>query len=343
MAVCLVVPSLAQVQKYFGIVGLVVYAAAVPAVLFLAREWEPAEEDARYLTLCTFALVVLAFAILYPLAKSGALGAGSDADDAYNAAVREMLHGRYPYYAKTYLGNLMHALPGSLFLATPFVLLGNSAYQGLFWIGLFFLVFGKTFGYRRGLPALWAVGILCPMVMQQVVTGADALVNGIYVFIALWWMTRNGIGGAILFGLALSSRPNFLLLAPLAFGYLQQHFGMRRAIRDLGVSTAVFLAVTLPFYFYDPAGFAPLEGANRLSRFNDIIPYAGFVLAGLGALLSIVLAWRRVALFASCAVVQAFFVVTGIMLSSLQSRALDLEYSGYGGFFLVFGVVACLC
>lgn len=39
--------------------------------------------------------------------------------------------------------------------------------------------------------------------------------------------------------------------------------------------------------------------------------------------------------------VQGFFVIAGMTLSSIQARALDLDYAGYGGFFLFFGAFAC--
>ena len=66
-------------------------------------------------------------------------GGGSDSDDALNLATRALLHGEYPYRIRTYLGSPATYLPGSLLLAVPFVLLGNAAYQDLFWLAAFLL------------------------------------------------------------------------------------------------------------------------------------------------------------------------------------------------------------
>ena len=79
-------------------------------------------------------------------------GKGSDADDALNLAVNELLHGRYPFYARTYLDNPVANLPGTIFLAVPFALLGNSAYQNFFWLMVFFIAVSLSVrSWRLGL------------------------------------------------------------------------------------------------------------------------------------------------------------------------------------------------
>ncbi len=338
----LTIPSLNEVHKYLGWPGLGAYLAFVAAVLWLAWKLEFAAgfaarvspRQAWWLAVATLLIVAALFLALYPIAQSLQWGPGSDSDDAVNIAVTELLHGRYPYYVYTYLGNAGHDLPGMLLLATPFVLLGNSAYMNLFWLAVFFLILDRAFGdTRRALLTLWMILALCPVVMQQIVTGGDLLANSISVAVSLWLLVnatsgRARIAAAVLLGLTLSWRPNFLLVIPTAFFYMARKFGWPRAIRDLGVAAATFLAVTLPFYFHDPAHFTPLEGADRLTRFNEIIPYFGQAIGVAGLLLALWLGWRSDLLFPSCAVVQGFFVVTGTALS------LQLSYSGYGVFFL---------
>ena len=140
----LVIPSLDQVHKYAGWLGVAAYLAVTASAVALVPRLRAlvlrlTERQSAWLGAATLLAVTLALVALYPVAQSLAIGPGSDSDDAHNVAVREMLHGRYPYYARTYLGNAVHDLPGFLLLSVPFVLLGNSAYANLFWLGAFLL------------------------------------------------------------------------------------------------------------------------------------------------------------------------------------------------------------
>ena len=357
LVVCLVLPSLAQVEKYTGRRGMVGYAVLAPVALWTARGWIlpwarrrlPARA-AGWLALATGLALVPAFRVLLTLANSGRFGPGSDTDEAYDQAVAALLAGRYPYDPVTYLGNRIHHLPGALLLATPFVVLGTSAYQNLFWLALLFLVARRLLGStREALLLAWAVPLLSPVVAQQAITGADAVTNGAQVAVLAWCAVeaRGGwqVASALGFGLALSSRPNFLLAALPVLGCLAARRGWAEAIRRLALAGAAWLAVTLPFYLHDPGGFAPLEGANRLSRFAGILPDPTLVIAGAATLLSALLAWRRATrstegLLGAIALGQAFVVVAGIALSSIQAGAFDPGYAGYGGFFLPAGVLA---
>jgi len=341
---CLTVPSLAQVHKYFGWPGVAAYLAITALALWLLRRLQVPGEIAkritdsqgRWLSAAVLLVVLIAFIGLYPVAHSGVYGPGSDSADSLNVAVREMLHGRYPYYARTYLGNPVHEMPGMLLLATPFVLLGNSAYMNLFWLALFLLVCREELGdARQALLLFVAMLVFCPVVMQQVVTGGDQLANGLFTMVLLWWMTRRDQPiAAVLFGVALSSRANFLLLVPLAFGHLLREYGGKRAVRDLAIAAATFVLVTLPFYFHDPENFTPLWAANRLTRFDEIVPHLGAAIGAAGLLLTIWLAVRGGSLLANCVFVQGFFVIVGAVLSR------DLFYASYGVFFLFFGLAA---
>ena len=341
---CLTVPSLAQVHKYLGWPGVDAYLAITALVLWLLRRLRAAERiaarvtdrQARWLAAAILLFVIIAFIVLYPVAHSGKYGPGSDSADSLNVAVREMLHGRYPYYARTYLGNPVHEMPGMLLLAAPFVLLGNSAYMNLFWLALFLLVCREELGDARQALLLFVVMLVfCPVVMQQVVTGGDQLANGLFTMVLLWWMTRRDQRiAAVLFGLAVSSRANFLLLVPLAFGHLLRERDRKRAVRDLAIAIATFLVVTLPFYLYDPRNFTPLWAANRLTRFDEMVPHLGAAIGAAGLLLTIWLAARGGSLLANCAFAQGFLVIVGAVLSR------DLFYASYGVFFLFFGLLA---
>jgi len=98
---------------------------------------EPAEPTSARLVLLMTLLLIAAFIVLYPVARSGLFGPGSDRDDALNVALQALLSGHYPYYAQTYLGNPPTPMPGALLLALPFFALGTSAWQNLFWLPVF--------------------------------------------------------------------------------------------------------------------------------------------------------------------------------------------------------------
>jgi hypothetical protein len=339
----LVLPSAFAVQKYFGDLGLGGYSLATAWAIWMQMHcrWRWNEREAVWLSVFTFAGLALLFAIAYPIANTRIPGIGSDDDDALNIAVVALVHGHYPYYARTYLGNLIHHLPGAFLLAAPFVALGSSAIQNLVWLVLFFLVLRCELGNTSGaLRWFWLMLIFSPVVVHQLITGTGHIANAIYVMVGLWWLVNaeKKTLPAATWGAALSSRANFLLLIPLAFGWLAQRHGWKNAVGLLTLTCSVCALLTLPFYFYDPQRFAPLEAVNRLSRFELVVPYAGWAI-GIGmALLSIILAARPMhsasALWRNCAVVQAFPVITGYLLGR------DLSFLSYGSFFLVFGLLA---
>ena len=283
---CLVIPSVFSVQKYFGCFGVSVYlVAAACAVWALSRlQWQLNEREAFWCSLGTFVILAVLFAIGYPIANTHIPGMGSDDDDALNIAVVELINGRNPYYVRTYLGNLIHHFPGAFVLAAPFVLLGTSAFQNLLWLALFFLVLRReldnTFAALRW---FWLTLIFSPVVIHQLITGTGHVANAIYVMLGLWWLlhSQHKVLPAATWGVMLSSRANFLLLIPLAFGWLAQRHGWKASVRLLAITCTICATLTLPFYFYDPQGFAPLEAADRLMQFNEVLPYAGSA-AGIG-------------------------------------------------------------
>jgi len=106
----------------------------------------------------------------------------SDRDEAIDLAITEFLNGRYPYYAKTFLGNPITPMPGALVLAFPFYLIGDSSVQNVFWLAVFF---GAIAVYHRSIfmTAVLAcfVCFLSPNVTYHVLIGSDYIANSIYV------------------------------------------------------------------------------------------------------------------------------------------------------------------
>lgn len=356
-------PSLGIVQKYFRTRGALIY-VAIGLLLLLAALRRTARVhslidalDRRWawrLAAVLFLVLVVAFAVLYPLsnsgerswiATSGIAGGGSDRDESLNLGVTELLHGRYPYYAVTQLGNPVSQMPGSLMLAVPFVLLGNAALQNLAWCAVYFFVSVRLIGDVRQALAL-AVLLLAasPIVFQDLVTGGDLVTNSVMVLGAMMlvlnqdggsWMTGQSLFASALLGVALSSRLSFLLLVPLLAERLVRRVGVRQAAGSLLVAGLAFVAITLPFYLYDPSGFAPLSIQNKFARFGDYVPERVVLLPALCLAFSTAVAlWpgpRDTAdWLVKGALVLLMPAVLLVALVSIRSGGLLLRYSAYG-------------
>ena len=357
------IPSAGQVQKYFGTWGILIYGALVFSILVTGSRFilnpvlrNLTEKKAFWLAVLTFLALLVIFYIVFPIANSGIVGGGSDNDEDFTVAIKALWHGRYPYYAKTYLGNSLSTLPGGLLLALPFVLLGNSAYQNLFWLGVFFLA-ARSFlkDGRQALFLFWSILLLSPVVLQQLVTGYSGVANAVCVLFFMGWLVGSILEkqsafkkfiAAIFFGIALAWRSNYLLLLPLVFSILVQNVGWKTASQYTVLSFLAFCALTIPFYLYDPAGFSPLAvHLNRLVRFQSILPYSWVLISLLTAAIALLLSFQRMepdcrVLFKNCAIVQAIPVLCVLVLSSIQSGRPNFFWSGYGVHFLFFGVLA---
>ena len=344
----LVFPSLYIVNKYLGWEGALAYAVAAAAGVALApRVTQPrTDRAAAWGAVATLFLVALAFVMLYPRVNVQTPGLGSDDDDAYNVGARALATGHSPYEQTTYLGNALHQLPGAFVVALPFVLAGTSALQNLVWLPLFFLaVKAETGNGRAALRLAWLVLALAPTVLHQVVTGTGHAANTIYVLLGVWWLVRTrhlGLAAAA-WGIGLASRPNFFFLLPLAFGWIRQARGLGAAFRATALTCATSAALTLPYYLHDPSHFGPLDAADRVLRFNTVVPYGGELIVALMGALAIGLSFTRMntgALFRNCALVQAFPVAAGAVLGVWQSGRVDLAYVAYSTFASWFALMA---
>lgn len=344
----LVFPSSFVVHKYLGWEGAAAYAiVAAMAVALMPRLPEGlSDRNLLWQALATFLVIVVVFFVIYPIVNTHAPGSGSDDDDSINVGATALLTGHSPYARTSYLGNVLHHFPGTFILAVPFVLLGASALQNLFWLPLFFLaVREEARDSRTALQLAWLVLAFSPAVIHEVVTGTGYVSNTIYVLLGLWWLVRTKQRdiAAVAWGLALASRANFLFLVPLAFGWLWQHAGWRIALRATALTCVTAACLIVPFYLHDPRNFGPLDAANRLLVFNELFPHLGVALMALMAALAIGLSFTPMdaaALFRNCALVQAFPVVTGVVFSTLQEGHLNLWYARYGSFFAWFVLMA---
>jgi hypothetical protein len=242
-------------------------------------------------------------------------------------------------------------------LSLPFVLLGTSGWENLFWLAAFFFTISRSVSsWRLSLVLLWTLLIFSPVVMQQVVTGTDDVANSIYVLIFMllltkWAPTPDGavwkkVFAALLLGIGLSSRGNFVLVLPQLFSELARRANWSVAAKYLAITCAGFAAITLPFWLCDPAGFSPFHNQAHKVAFQAVLPYSGFAVPALGGCLALVLAVQslrrqRATWLRDCAIVQAFLVFSVVTLSIVQRGTFSLVLMSYGVFFLFFGVYAC--
>ena len=351
-----------QVEKYFGLVGVGVYVVAGMTILWASRtSFIPAflgrvtERLAWILVLGTLAGLLLLFFRVYPVAQSGAIGGGSDSDDALDLATRALLMHQYPYQIETYLEAPATYLPGALLLAVPFVILGNAGYQNLFWLAVFILAMNVYLrDIRQAILLLW-ITLLCPRVLQSLVTGAEVLASSIYMVLFVILAMKFFLAerkhwlrwvAAVLLGIGLSSRANYLLLVPVVFSATIQRVGWKETAGYAAVTGGAFLAVTLPFWLHDPQTFwvaCVIEQNFAAAMLDPVLPHAALVLPLASVLFGVGLSFRRLGnwhsdLLSRCALTQAFPVLAMLLLSGTSS--FDLGYADYGMHFLFFGVLA---
>ncbi len=363
LSLLLIIPSLGQVQKYTGSTGVAIYSLAAFLAIFFGIEkfmkhmTSLSEKQAFWLILLTLTALALTFMVIYPIVDAGLAGRGSDNDDDLNLVTRRLLQGQYPYYGTTYLKNPLGALPGAALLAIPFVMMGNSAYQNLFWILAFLAVLWFYLrDIRQVLSLLWIMLFICPVFPHQILTGNTELANSLYVLVfmvaVIESVTRGEVpeavkvGASIMLGIALSSRANFLLLSPLLFFFLFQNAGLKKAFQHTLLTTLSFTIVTLPFFLYDSQGFSALHiQFDKVAQFQSVMPFAGLAIPIGGLVLALVLSFEKMrgaplVLFRNCAFVQAFPILSCVLLYSLKRSALNFHWAGYGVFFLFFGLLA---
>jgi hypothetical protein len=202
--------------------------------------------------------------------------------------------------------------------------------------------------------SLWTVLLLSPEVVPMLVTGSDKPANSIAVSVFSVWVIREHtkqdvapwkmVISAVFLGIALSWRPNFLLLLPLIFGAIASRNRLKWGAIAIAVTVVAFLGVTLPVYMWEPDAFSPLHAYGELGRFDEILSNAGLIipaLAGAAASLPAVRENGSVQRYlVHSTLVLAIPVAFGIPLLCLEYGVIDLSFSSFGISFLFFGVLA---
>jgi hypothetical protein len=369
----LILPSLGLIQKYAG-TTLAFAVAGVGVILFVwigGRPWVATAagvSDGRWMSwplALLLGVMVAGFVVVYPLTNThtgtaatyAPIGGGSDRDESLQLGVREVLAGRYPYYQTTQLQNFVTQLPGSLVLAIPFALLGNAVWQNLFWVGAFFMLVRYAFGRDRLATLFVALAMFaCPVVLQDFVTGGDLGASAIAILIAMFLTLKfaddasfslpKKLALLVLTGIALSSRLNYLLLLPPFFAAVARRTSVGVAAAYAALIGLSFSLITLPFYFYDPAGFAPLYLHNKFSNFDGELRHAGLLLPAVSVLFSVMLATSPANRAVGTWLIQSGLVLTVpvvflVALASTRAGGPNFTFTDYavpGVFFGVIGV-----
>lgn len=349
------VSTVGVAQKYAGTASAVVLLALTPvlamaagAALEVGRAW-PMRLSPDLVAAVLCAALVVALLVVYPHVNTHVGGAGTDRDDAATIGARGFLDGRNPYGTDTYLGNPISQLPGLLAIAVPFVwLFHSSAYQLVLWLPLAYLLW-RGLAPARGLPvALLAIATSSPGLLRDFLTGGDLVPNAVFVAGAVWLVWRGAgrpaaeIPAAVLLGVALSSRANYLfVLIPLLASIRLRH-GTLPALRAGAVAVATFAALTLPFAL-TAGGREALRVSDKLSSVPGGTVAVGAAALVAAAALAVRVPPRSLArVFAQVAAIQLLFVGALVVGRSLHADRVDFSplVSGYGAPVLLLYVTA---
>jgi hypothetical protein len=284
------------VQKHLGLAGVAGHVLVVALVFGVFQRYGDrvtriCERHFRPLASLLFAGLAGIFVLVYPWENGKGPGRSSDRDDGLNIAVGRLLEGRSPYYPPDPRAGPLSVLPGAILLATPFAAAGNSGWQNLPWLAV--LLGGlAAAGGSRGRALAWFVLLLglSPSIQYEFISGGDMLANGIYagaaLVLAVVASAGSGYAGlrriaswrllaaAGFLGIALASRPNFLLLGPLAVMAAGLAGGWRAGLALGLVAGGISGGLCLGFYLADPAGFTPLVAGNKFANADLVWPWA---------------------------------------------------------------------
>ena len=364
LALLVAFPSSGIVHKYTGTLALLAYLLGVIATFSLLKNYGlPCSawfrKNFKIAAAGAFLAATACFAVLYPIENSKGPGKSSDRDQGLNISATRLLHGEYPYYENEPTAGPLSVLPGSILLATPFVAVGNSAFQNLFWLSALVALASWLFADRLVALALIAISLaLTPSGIHEYISGGDLMSNGIFVavfsILALraWALPCQGNSwrwlSLLLMGLALASRPNFLFILPPFAALLWRETSLPKALIASTTVFLAFLAITLPFYLIQPDGFTPLVARAKIAIHG--MPWASAAVVGItagvtiAASLSLLLRKNHHATTAfaqHCAIVILAPMIAMIILQSISSGSPDFAFmrDRFGLMYLPFALI----
>ncbi len=297
---CWASASLSQLDKYLSLLrtaGLLAigFAGILVGVLALGSIYGGHTRDLPRWSLGVIWLIVAAaILVIYPISARHA--GGGDREDALRVEIAVILHGQPPYMARTFNGNPATPLPGSLLLASPFFAVNRIYLQNLLWTGLLAWFAGSFFRWRATAAFLLLVFVLLsPGDLDDLAVGGDFFINVLYVILALLLAASSYEQERLarfrwlllaFLGVALSSRPIYVVSLPLLFSFVLQRQGGLAAWKAVGLVSLVAAAVTLPFYLHDPSKLLPQHLTGRASLLLPpwlhpalFLPLAGMLVA----------------------------------------------------------------
>lgn len=284
---------------------------------------------------------VLAIAVgyIYPIVNQGGVYSGaSDRDEALEAALGALLSGQYPYSATAHVpatgtivgvgGNPISAMPGELFLAVPFYVLGATHLQSIFWLYAAFLVVLQSTHRSEFALAFLVVLLGSPSItMAELLTGGDMLAMSLAIGISAWLMFTTDLvtwrySAATVLGLAIASRPHFYMLLPILISAQLSNSRIKSCFPAIW-SSATAISVSLGYYLASPSMFSPLHATSWISRFSEIHPHADLCIVGI-----FVLAQLAMTVVARGQGFRYFAFAGGIMMSIPPITFIALESVG---------------
>ena len=165
-----------------------------------------------------FCVVLLAALLLFNARYLGRWEGTADSAAALDVGIREILAGRDPYLAETFLGNRVSPMPGGFIMAAPFYLVfGSSGVQTIAWL-IVAVIFVFRVAGARGALAFVALLIASPVIRLNLVTQFDHLAIAVVLLISGsvgyfacrsrpgWASTLTLFASAVVFGIAVADR-----------------------------------------------------------------------------------------------------------------------------------------
>ena len=244
------------------------------------------------------AALAVTVAVIHPMIDTAGFAilgfsvGAADNDNAVTLGIEALLQGENPYDQQTFLGAPIGPLPGAFVLGAPFYLMGNVAFASIFFLGIYWFLAARETA-AVGTLLLILTLTTSPAVIYQSLAGMDYTTD-IMAVVALavlsiflgdrtiWLVVTTGA-----VGIAMATRINLTLLAIPLIAVLLHRYGTRQAI-TAGLSLiAGFLAISIPFFLWDPEIFSPIQaGVDK----TEALPAGSFLIPALGLVVALVLA-----------------------------------------------------
>lgn len=341
-------PSTGVIQKYTGLVGVVFYVLAVLGFIFFSRyilqRFAPwMRLHFRVISIFAIAGLAVGFMVLHPIEDGRGPGKSSDRDEGLEIAVTRMARGETPYYPSNKIAGPLSVMPGSMLLAAPFVVIGTSGWQNVFWLAA--LLFAASSFFKDSAAGIWL--LVVPLTVSvaaqyEFISGGDLIANGIFVALFFLlamnsWKISEAASwqrwlACVLVGISLASRANFLLLMPLFVAAIWRLGGLKNAVVAGVIAGLTAISITLPFYLHDPAAFAPLGTSSKLKYWDQVLPWASKSIIAMTILASLLGSLWLLAsknqtttrnFFRCCTIVTLTPMIAAILISSWVNEHAD--------------------